>query len=70
MSETIRVVRNRNREPVLAAEIVHSPDDGGYYVAETDFEKKRHRVSRKIYKMYGVARDDYHAGLVKWEPWY
>lgn len=68
MSETVHVERV-GRTPTTAIEIVHSPDDGGFYLGNTDFQRKRRRTSVKIYRTRDAAFRDWNAGTVEWEEW-
>jgi hypothetical protein len=68
MGETIHVERV-GRTPTTAVELVHSPDDGGYYLSNADFQKRRGRVSAKVYKTRAAAIKDWNAGTVEWEAW-
>lgn len=68
MSETLNVTRI-GRTPVTAIELVYSPDDGGYYLSQMDFQKKKSRTSVRIYPSDSAARSDWNGGTVKWEPW-
>jgi hypothetical protein len=67
-SQTIHVERI-GRTPTTAIEVVHSPDDGGYYLSQTDFQHSKHRVSVKIYHTKDAAIADWNSGA-DWEDWY
>lgn len=69
MSETIHVERV-GRTPTTAIDLCHSPDDGGYYLSNTDFVNRLTRTSEDVYSTRDGALADWHAGTVKWEPWY
>jgi hypothetical protein len=51
--------------------VVHSPDDGGYYLEQCQDVggKWRFRVSRRIWKTEREARDAVGSAKVKWEKW-
>lgn len=68
MSETLHVERI-GRTPTTAIELVHSPDDGGYWLGNTDFMRSKRRTSIKIYPTAAAARADWNAGTVEWEAW-
>ena len=68
MGEQLHVERI-GRTPATVIELVHSPDDDGYYLTNTDFLKRRGRVSAKIYPTDVAARSDWERGTVEWEPW-
>lgn len=68
MSTTLYATR-LGRTPTTAIELVHSPDDGGYYLGNTDFVRSKRRTSVKIYRTEKDAKADWHAGTVEWEPW-
>lgn len=69
MGVTLHVERI-GRTPTTAIELVESPDDGGYYLSNTDFQNNRHRTSVKIYPTDKAARADWNAGTITWEEWY
>ena len=68
MSTTLHVTRI-GRTPTTAIELVHSPDDDGYYLSNTDFQRSRTRASVKVYLTEAAARADLNAGTVEWEEW-
>lgn len=49
-------------------DMIYSPDDGGYYLHQYDFKKKRDRTS-KVYADYETLRRLYRAKQVKWDKW-
>ncbi len=67
-TKTIHVARN-GRELVEAVEVVHSPDDGGYYLGNTDFQRGRQRVSIGVWPTQAGATTAFRGGKVKWEDW-
>jgi hypothetical protein len=67
-TRTIHIVRN-GRELAAAVELVHSPDDGGYYLGNTDFVKGRQRVSLNVWPSGAAAVAAFQAGKVQWESW-
>lgn len=71
MGTTLQVSRDEKGEPTSAVEMVDSPDDGGWYLAESQFNvKKGRRVSRKVFPSSSAAEKAWRSGNVKWEPWY
>jgi hypothetical protein len=71
MSEEISLpsVTRINNNVAIATELVHSPDDGGWYLSQTDFAKNMSRTSVEIYRTDTEALSEWHRGVVKWEPW-
>lgn len=69
MSETLKVERLGNGRPGSAIDLVHSPDDGGWYLSHLDFVTKKQRTSVAIYPTRELAVADWHRGA-EWEPWY
>lgn len=69
MGKTLQVTR-LGRTPTTAIELVHSPDDNGFYLSNTDFQNNKSRTSVLIYPTAAAAEADWNAGTVKWEPWY
>lgn len=67
-TRTIHVERI-GRTPTTAIEVVHSPDDGGYYLGNTDFQRGRQRVSIGVWPTSQAAVADFNAGKVEWEDW-
>jgi hypothetical protein len=67
-TQTIHVERI-GRTPTTAIEVVHSPDDGGYYLGNTDFQRGRQRVSIDIWPSKAAAVEAWHRGEVNWEGW-
>lgn len=58
----------------IVTDIVHSPDDGGWYGQQTDLDKGRTRVTKKVYPTWSLAREATkagarHAGRSPWEAW-
>lgn len=68
MGTTIHVERI-GRTPTTAIELVHSPDDGGYYLSNADFQRSRGRVSKKVWPKSEDAIRAFNAGKVEWEDW-
>jgi len=68
MGETLHVTRI-GRTPTTAIELVHSPDDGGYYLSNQDFGRCKSRTSVKIYATRAAALADWNGGTVAWEDW-
>lgn len=68
MGETIHVERI-GRTPTTAVEVVHSPDDGGYYLSNADFQNRRSRTSVKVWRTRALAVAAWNVGEVEWEPW-
>jgi hypothetical protein len=69
MSEIIHFTRI-GRMPTTVIEVVYSPDEGGYYLSNTDFQNNKHRASVKVYPTDAAAKADWNADTVEWEPWY
>ncbi|PWU21869.1 MAG: hypothetical protein C5B50_00870 [Verrucomicrobia bacterium] len=74
MTITLYVSRHEGK-PVLATELVESPDDGGWYLSQTDFVRGKNRTSVKVWPSTTSARAAWHVkagcpGAVEWEPWY
>jgi hypothetical protein len=69
MSETIQVLRD-GRNLIGATDLVHSPDDEGYYFSQADFAKSKRRVSAKVYRSETAAKKAWSTGTVEWESWY
>ena len=69
MSETMEVLRD-GRVVIGATDLIHSPDDNGYYFHQADFSKSKCRTSVKIYPTEAAAKKEWGAGTIKWEPWY
>jgi hypothetical protein len=69
MSETLSVERI-GRTPVTATELVHSPDDNGYYLSQADFQNRRGRVSAQIYPTRDKALAAWNSQTVEWDPWH
>lgn len=67
-TKTINVTRI-GRTPTTAVEVVHSPDDGGYYLGNTDFQRMRQRVSVGVWPSQAAAIAAFNAGTVEWEDW-
>jgi hypothetical protein len=68
MTETLHVTRI-GRTPTTAIELVHSPEDGGYYLGNTDFAKSKRRTSVEIFPTDAAARAAWQSGKVEWEAW-
>lgn len=69
-TRTIQTIRNIiTGELRLAVELVHSPDDGGYYLGQTDFQKTRQRVSLNVWPSADAALRAFRNGKVQWETW-
>lgn len=68
MGDTIHIERI-GRTPTTAIEVIHSPDDGGYYLGNSDFQNKLRRTSVKVWPTKRMAVDAWNAGEVEWEPW-
>lgn len=70
MSETVQVRRD-GRILIGATDLIHSPDDNGWYFSETDFRLSRggHRTSI-IYKTEAQAKAAWRRQAVKWDDWY
>lgn len=71
MSEDTRTIHIERKAGKLmsAVELVHSPDDGGYYLGNTDFTKSRQRVSLNVWTSGQAAVAAFQAGKVQWESW-
>jgi hypothetical protein len=69
MGHTIEIKREGGSVGKLlqATEVVYSPDDGGYYLGQTDFQTNKRRTSVEIYKSARAAREAFAAGTVEWE---
>ena len=67
-TKTIHVARN-GHELMSAVEVVHSPDDGGYYLGNTDFQRGRQRVSIGVWPTQSGATMVFRGGKVQWEDW-
>lgn len=67
-TRTIHITRKAGKL-MSAVELVHSPDDGGYYLGFTDFDKSRQRVSLDVWTSAQSAVAAFQAGKVKWENW-
>lgn len=53
-----------------AIDIVNSPDDGGWYVQETQLSKPYNsRTSRKIFRSADDAKRAFRDGAIKWSKW-
>ncbi len=52
-------------------DFVYSPDDGGWYGQETDLERSRSRVTKKVYSTERGARAAVARSpeTIVWEPW-
>lgn len=68
MGQTLQVKRI-GRTAVTAIELVYSPDDGGYYLSNSDFLNKKSRVSVKTYATEDEAIADWGRETVEWEEW-
>lgn len=68
MGQQLKIERI-GRTPVTAIELVESPDDGGFYLGNTDFQKSKRRTSVKIYRTREAAIADWQRGTVEWEGW-
>jgi hypothetical protein len=54
----------------LVTDIVHSPDDGGWYVQQTKRKSPyESRTSREIYPSHSDACNAYLYGDVTWTKW-
>lgn len=67
MGETMQVVRD-GRVLLGATDLVHSPDDGGYYFSQADFQKGRRRKMMPPLRfiVLGVTL----ATIMVWGPWF
>lgn len=63
------VSRNSDGTPQLVTDIVDSPDDGGFYLQQTDFSTGQGRVSARIYSSRTEAARALQRGKVRWERW-
>jgi len=66
MSEIIHFTRI-GRMPTTVIEVVYSPDEGGYYLSNTDFQNNKHRASVKVYPTDAAAKADWNADTVAWD---
>lgn len=53
----------------IITDFVDSPDDGGFYVEQTDLDESRRRVSLNIYDTKDRAVSAFERDAVKWEEW-
>jgi len=67
MTRTVQVIRSKTGKAVSATDLVHSPDDGGYYFSQHNFKTQSHRVSEGIYFTERAALQDFRSGKVTWE---
>jgi len=65
MSEIIHFTRI-GRMPTTVIEVVYSPDEGGYYLSNTDFQNNKHRASVKVYPTDARPRSAKDRGLLCW----
>lgn len=49
-------------------DIVYSPDDGGYYAEEWDFERDKRRMTKRIYSSEAAVRKAIKSDRA-WEAW-
>jgi hypothetical protein len=68
MSKTLKIERV-GRTAVTAIDLVHSPDDGGYYFSNHDFRNRKSRTSIKIYTTEKEALAEWNSGSLEWEDW-
>jgi hypothetical protein len=66
---TLQVVRNSLGQAIKSIDMVHSPDDGGWYFHEFDFVKRRDRVGKGIFPSADAARRAFAQKTLKWEAW-
>ena len=50
-------------------DLVHSPDDGGYYLVQYSLTDTKTRVSKAVYTERIFAIKAYRDGAVEWEEW-
>ena len=68
MGQTVEIKRD-GRVLIGATDLIHSPDDDGYYFHQADFRRSKCRTS-KVYKTQAQAMTDWLARKVKWDDWY
>lgn len=58
------------RKQTIYVDFVDSPDDGGWYIKETQSEAPYlSRTSADVYPTEGKAASVYSTGKVRWETW-
>ena len=57
-------------DPFDCIDLVHSPDDDGYYLQEFHPIENKSRTSETIYKTKKEAKKDYREDSVKWGEWF
>lgn len=59
----------QNLEHNTLSDIVHSPDDGGYWISQWNAITERSRASKKIYPTYQKAKKALDSSRTPYEAW-
>jgi hypothetical protein len=54
---------------IQVTDVVYSPDDGGFYLNQTDFETNKRRSSKHVWPYKLDAVGEFNCGCVEWEGW-